>query len=38
MPAEIMEALVGYDWPGNIRELQNFIERAVLMTEGHCRH
>jgi formate hydrogenlyase transcriptional activator len=29
-----MEALVGYSWPGNIRELQNFVERAVVMTEG----
>src|SRR5712664_2516381 len=29
-----MEALVRYPWPGNIRELQNFIERAVILTRG----
>jgi formate hydrogenlyase transcriptional activator len=29
-----MEALVRYSWPGNIRELQNFIERAVILTNG----
>jgi formate hydrogenlyase transcriptional activator len=29
-----MEALVRYAWPGNIRELQNFIERAVILTKG----
>ena len=29
-----MQVLSSYRWPGNIRELQNFIERAVLMTEG----
>src|SRR5216683_3679250 len=29
-----MEALVRYPWPGNIRELQNFIERAVILTKG----
>ena len=23
-----------YDWPGNIRELQNFIERSVILTKG----
>lgn len=28
------EALVGYDWPGNIRELAHVIERAVLLSEG----
>ena len=31
---EIMEALCRYDWPGNIRELQNVIERAVLLSPG----
>jgi formate hydrogenlyase transcriptional activator len=25
-----------YDWPGNIRELQNFIERAVILSQGHA--
>ena len=29
-----MEALAGYSWPGNIRELENFIERAVLLSPG----
>ena len=29
-----MEALVRYEWPGNIRELQNFIERAVILSRG----
>src|SRR5918995_1395236 len=34
IPAETMDALVGYDWPGNIRELQNLIERAVILSPG----
>jgi formate hydrogenlyase transcriptional activator len=34
VPAEAMEALAGYSWPGNIRELENFIERAVLLSQG----
>ena len=29
-----MEALTRYDWPGNIRELQNLIERAVILSSG----
>ena len=29
-----MDALTEYSWPGNIRELQNFIERAVILTKG----
>ena len=29
-----MDELVRYSWPGNIRELQNFIERAVILTRG----
>jgi len=28
-----MEALIRYAWPGNIRELQNFMERAVILSE-----
>jgi formate hydrogenlyase transcriptional activator len=32
--SDAMEALVTYPWPGNIRELQNFIERAVILTKG----
>jgi formate hydrogenlyase transcriptional activator len=34
IPDEVMEVLQHYRWPGNIRELQNFIERAVIMTTG----
>ncbi len=34
IPDEVMEALQQHDWPGNIRELQNFIERAVIMSTG----
>lgn len=34
IPEHVIEALCLRDWPGNIRELQNYIERAVLMTEG----
>src|SRR3984885_4840210 len=34
IPAETMTALTRYTWPGNIRELQNVIERAVILTNG----
>jgi formate hydrogenlyase transcriptional activator len=34
IPGEVMEALKRYVWPGNIRELQNFIEREVIKTTG----
>ena len=34
IPADAMEALANYSWPGNIRELENFIERAVLLSPG----
>ena len=34
IPAETMQALTVYDWPGNIRELQNLIERAVILSPG----
>jgi formate hydrogenlyase transcriptional activator len=34
IPAETMTALSRYHWPGNIRELENFIERAVILTPG----
>src|ERR1700693_3259625 len=34
IPEDVMEALKSHDWPGNIRELQNFIERAVILTTG----
>ena len=32
IPSHVMDVLKGYDWPGNIRELQNFIERAVILS------
>jgi formate hydrogenlyase transcriptional activator len=32
--SDAMEVLARYPWPGNIRELQNFIERAVILTKG----
>jgi formate hydrogenlyase transcriptional activator len=32
IPADTMGALARYPWPGNIRELQNFIERAVILS------
>jgi len=38
IPAETMEALVRYHWPGNIRELANFIERAVILSPGTALH
>ncbi len=34
IPGEAMKALCRYSWPGNIRELQNLIERAVILTPG----
>jgi formate hydrogenlyase transcriptional activator len=34
VPAAVMKGLTSWDWPGNIRELENFIERAVIMTRG----
>ena len=34
VPKDAMEALVNHDWPGNIRELENFIERCVIFTQG----
>jgi len=34
VPKQVMEALVNADWPGNIRELENFIQRCVIFTQG----
>lgn len=33
-----MELLITYQWPGNIRELRNVIERAVIITTGNVLH
>jgi len=35
IPPETMSALTAYQWPGNIRELQNFIERSVILSSGN---
>jgi len=35
IPPETMSALASYQWPGNIRELQNFIERSVILSSGN---
>lgn len=34
IPPCVMQGLMAWDWPGNIRELENFIERAVILTCG----
>jgi len=34
IPNDVMKALTRWDWPGNIRELENFIERAVILSKG----
>jgi formate hydrogenlyase transcriptional activator len=38
IPSETMEALTRYAWPGNIRELQNLMERAVILSPGPVLH
>src|ERR1700746_1159650 len=35
VPTVVMKGLMAWDWPGNIRELENFIERAVIVTRGN---
>jgi len=34
IPVSVMKGLAAWDWPGNIRELENFVERAVILTRG----
>jgi two-component system, NtrC family, response regulator AlgB len=31
---EVLQAFMGYDWPGNLRELRNVVERAVILSHG----
>ena len=38
IPSAVLDALVRYPWPGNIRELQNVIERAVILSPGPSLH
>ncbi len=38
IPADTLKALQTYHWPGNIRELQNVIERAVILSAGTTLH
>jgi formate hydrogenlyase transcriptional activator len=35
IPASVLDALTNYSWPGNIRELQNVLERSVILTTGN---
>ena len=34
VPTTALKTITSWDWPGNIRELENFIERAVILTRG----
>jgi formate hydrogenlyase transcriptional activator len=34
IPADAIDAMKAYHWPGNIRELENFVERAVILSKG----
>ncbi|MDC0936347.1 sigma 54-interacting transcriptional regulator [Pirellulales bacterium] len=38
IPLDVIDALQAYPWPGNIRELQNVIERAVILARGSVLH
>jgi formate hydrogenlyase transcriptional activator len=35
VPQKVMDALIKYNWPGNIRELENIIERALILSRGN---
>jgi formate hydrogenlyase transcriptional activator len=35
IPVAVMKGLTAWEWPGNIRELENFVERAVILTRGN---
>src|SRR5262249_13914290 len=34
VPPEVMRAFESYDWPGNIRELENVVQRAIILSSG----
>ena len=36
IPNRVVNALTRWEWPGNIRELENFIERSVILTDGNA--
>jgi len=36
IPDSVMDLMVAHAWPGNIRELQNFVERSVILTSGNA--
>ena len=38
IPTHVLDALMNFDWPGNIRELQNVIERSVVLSNGPTLH
>jgi formate hydrogenlyase transcriptional activator len=35
IPDDVMEVMMNWKWPGNIRELENFVERSVILSEGN---
>jgi formate hydrogenlyase transcriptional activator len=38
IPKETMEMLIAWSWPGNIRELENLMERSVILSDGNALH